>query len=244
MLMFFNNFDIWGGWDLLYAEEGFDNTPEEPESIWCIKNIYIAFKFQGKPSDAKEANIGTVFKVEPTGPLRTFYYHYGMVLNVEENGFYYFHLKKKFFRKYGEIVFIKFENCTNFKFFQDIPLTDSEQKEMLCRLKKILLQRQIPYGLDTKGSHNCETLVIYLKKGKLIKSTEVINFINKFGYLGTFLVFLFDKIMIVTNAIGYIQCYFFFKKWLILYIIFGNGVYLIYKMCLNKKYILKFIKRI
>lgn len=147
-------------------------------------------------------------KIKPTGPLRNIFFHYGIIINVKENGVYFFHLNKRMFKKSGEMLFIKFDDCTNFKFLQDKPLTESEQKAMLCRLKKILLQRHIPYGLDTEGSHNCETLVIYIKKGTIVKSTEVLNFINKFGYMGTFLVFLFDKIMIVTNAIGYLQCYF------------------------------------
>lgn len=109
------------------------------------------------------------------------------------------------FKKCGQILFIKFENATKFHFIDNYPLSDKKKEEMLYRLRDVLSQNHIPYGLNVEGSHNCETLVIYIKYDQLNKSNEVLNFQKKFGYFGTFFIKIFNKIMKFTNTIGYLK---------------------------------------
>lgn len=87
-----------------------------------------------------------------------------MVINVQQQGYDIVHLRKKLFRKYGEIYFINFQNCSQFKFLNEQPLTVHQKKAMIHRLNKMLSKAQIPYGLNTEGSHNCESFVKYIKK--------------------------------------------------------------------------------
>lgn len=134
-----------------------------------------------------------------------------MVINVQQQGYDIVHLRKKLFRKYGEKYFINFKDCSQFKFLNEQPLTVHQKKAMIHRLNKMLSKAQIPYGLNTEGSHNCESFVKYIKKGTVEKSTEVANFEKKFGYSGKFVIFMIDHIMILTNGIGFLLCYFISK---------------------------------
>lgn len=75
-------------------------------------------------------------------------------------------------------------------------------------MEDVLSKKHIPYGLKYKDTYNCESLVSYIKTGQKNISSQVFNFENKFGKIGSFIVSNFDKVMIVTNKLGYIKCYF------------------------------------
>lgn len=50
---------------------------------------------------------------------------------------------------------------------------------------------------------------MYIKIGKKLFFFEVLNFENKYGKFGVFVVFCFDKVMFVINKVGYL----FFGEW-------------------------------
>lgn len=164
---------------------------------------------------AGKLKIGTMFKVAPLAPLNKLYHHVGIVTNIKDYGFEILHLKKGIFIKYAERVFINFNHNKNnyiFNFDRGVEfifnnLTEIEIKYLYCRMEELLLQPHIPYGLKSKHAYNCESLALYALKGEKI-SYQVLNFQKKFGIIGYVAVSTFDKVMIITNIIGFIICYF------------------------------------
>lgn len=187
---------------------------------------YTSFKFQAVPiknmaeieesTKLNEIKIGTIYTVSPAATMRKVYSHYGIVTDIKENGIEIFHLNKEILNKYGTKVFVAFstgnDKIFNFdrgvKFFPGDPLTEDQIKYMRCRMEDVLSKKHIPYGLKYKDTYNCESLVSYIKTGQKNISSQVFNFENKFGKIGSFIVSNFDKVMIVTNKLGYIKCYF------------------------------------
>lgn len=159
--------------------------------------------------------IGTTVYVTPVPPLNKIYEHVGLVINVKDDGVEVFHLKKNFFVKHVENVFIKFESDNNIfdfkngvKFILSEPLTKKQLQDMHCRVKELLLLKNVPYGLNLKDSFNCESLVSYVITGEKTTASQVLNFKNKFGIIGSVAVSTFDIVMKITNRIGFIICYF------------------------------------
>lgn len=157
-----------------------------------------------------------MLKVPPTiSFLKFFFYHYIMILNVDTDQIIYIHLKKYIFRKKCEIVDISLKDISkNFNFrngiFIHLIVSDDQlmKKHLFSRIQIILLRNQIPYGIKSKYSFNCESLIYYLLFGTRIESVEVRRFEAKFGRIGSFLIFLYDQLLIYTNFIGEIHFFF------------------------------------
>lgn len=171
-------------------------------------------------SKAGLLNIGTLIYVSPVAPLDKLLYHVIIIINIKENGVEVLHLKKGFFIKNAEKVSISFltNNNNYFNFNRGIKiilgkkLKIHEIESLHSRMEKLLLQPQIPYGLYNKNALNCESLAFYVKNGHKTTSYQVINFINKYGFFGNVAVSLFDKVMIITNKIGFFLSYIKNKK--------------------------------
>lgn len=190
--------------------------------LWLYNEVTFAFKFQAKRMEdikeveelvkAKKITPGTIYQSVPITPFSNFYSHYGIIIDVNEYGVEIFHLYKGIFIRQGQQIFIKFstgnDDIFNFhrgvKFILDDPLNEHEIEAMRYRLKKICSKNHIPYGLKAKDTFNCENLVLHIKTGKKPLSSEVLNFENKFGKRGAVAVSCFDKVMFVTNKLGYI----------------------------------------
>lgn len=160
--------------------------------------------------------IGTIYKVAPIAPLNKLYYHVGMVTNIKEDGVEVLHMKKGVFTNSAERKYINFSapknDIFNFDrgvvFFESESLNENDLINMRCRTEEVLKKKFIAYGLRLNFAYNCETFIIYVKTGEKIISTQVINFEKKYLFIGSILILLFDCIMIVTNTIGFIKCYF------------------------------------
>lgn len=160
----------------------------------------------------KRITIGTIYQSVPRAPCSNLYSHYGIITDVNENGVEIFHLYKGIIRKHGEKVFVKFTTGNNdifnfnrgVRFILDDPLNKQEIKAMRCRMNEVCSKHYIPYGLKSKDSYNCENLVLHIKTGKKPLSSEVLNFEKNHGKLGAFAVSCFDKVMFVTNKVGYL----------------------------------------
>lgn len=210
------------------AEEGLFSLPEfqrdngKPETQRLNRdpeNGAVPIKNMAEIEESTKLNeikIGTIYTVSPAATMRKVYSHYGIVTDIKENGIEIFHLNKEILNKYGTKVFVAFstgnDKIFNFdrgvKFFPGDPLTEDQIKYMRCRMEDVLSKKHIPYGLKYKDTYNCESLVSYIKTGQKNISSQVFNFENKFGKIGSFIVSNFDKVMIVTNKLGYIKCYF------------------------------------
>lgn len=138
-----------------------------------------------------------------------------MIFDLNENYIKYIHLRKFIFKKKLEMLDISYNDISkHLNFRHGIYLINMhyeyDKKEMDCRVHYFLSKNQIPYGLKSSYSFNCESFVYYILLGIRLESREVKRFEERFGKLGKFLIFIIDKVVICTNFIGEIE--YFLKK--------------------------------
>lgn len=138
-----------------------------------------------------------------------------MIFDVHKHGIKYLHLKKSILKKEQEIVIVPFHeieryiNFTDGVYIHSNICNDFNRKSMDLRIK-CMINKHIPYALRNKYGFNCENFLYFLLLGIKIESSEVKRFEEKFGKIGNFLVFCFDKFMTVTNFIG--EIYYFLQS--------------------------------